>query len=128
MVKPRVVLSSTLVQPNRPGGFEELVRAENISLQEGIGPHYRSVDVRFGGKVDQPGYRMLSQQAFCQSRRPNVTLHKPEALIGESRCQTGQVPRVGQGIKHDDRIVRMPLEPVVREVGANESRATRDQE
>ncbi len=104
------------------------MRAEHVGLQKGIGTGDGSVHVRFGGKVHQPGYRMLSQQAFNQSWGSNVTLDELEPRIGKSRSQTGEVPRVGQRIQHDDRVVRMLLQPVMGKVGADETRATRDQE
>ena len=78
--------------------------------------------------MPQPGYRMVPQQTFNQPRGSNVTLHEFEARVSESRSQTGEVARVGEGIQHDDRVVRMFLQPVVGKVGADEARATRDQE
>ena len=78
----------------------------------------REAVVRLGGEVDDDVDRVLAEAFSTSSMSAMSPCTNVIALLvpREVRAVSG----VRQEVERDDRVVRMPLEPVVDEVGADE--------
>jgi hypothetical protein len=77
--------------------------------------------MRLGGEMHHRRDLPLAEQRLHQLLRPDVAVNEREAGMLPRRLQAGQIARVGQGIQHDHLILGMPGQPIVDEVGADES-------
>ena len=86
-----------------------------------------TIDVAFGGKVDDGSGLMLCQQAGQQSAVTNIALHKGVARIALQAGQSFRVARVGEFVEVDDRLLRTS-QPVENEIGADEAGAASNED
>jgi hypothetical protein len=83
--------------------FEKIACSNNICLNECCGRIDRTVDMRFGGKVDDADRPIPTQELIDQPAIDDVPMH--ECMFGTIAWGNGiQVASVGQQIEIDDAI------------------------
>ena len=85
----------------------------------------REAVVRLGGEVDHVVDLVLAQDVLDDVEVGDVRLDEGSIL---DPVEIRAVARVRQEVEGDDRVVGMPLEPVVHEVGADEAGRARDED
>jgi hypothetical protein len=115
-------------QPHGPRGLEQAVGADNVGLDERIGATDRAVNVAFRGKVHDRGHRFVTQQGRDRLLIADVALDKAEPGVTVQGCEARAVAGVGERIQDDQPIRRVLAAPVVREIGADKSGATGNEE
>ena len=114
---------------NRPTRCLRAIRSsvsvpEDVRPQEGARVVDRAVDVRLGGEVDDD---VAARHRLVHGRLVADVGLDDRDLLGDRR-QARAVPGVGEGVDHHDLVVRVRLDRVVDEVGADEPGAACDQE
>ena len=99
-------------------GLEQELRAEDVRAREQARIDDREAVVRLGREVDDDVDLMLEQDVLDEVDIGDVRLDERNPLL--RALEVGAVACVGQEVERDDRVVGMPLEPVVDEVGADE--------
>ena len=110
------------------GGFQQGEGAVYVGLDEGFRTGDGAVDVGLGGEVDDGVDVVVCEQPVDQLGVADVAVH--EAVVGGvvDVFEVLQVTGVGERIQVDDAILRMGLEPVADEIGADEAGAAGDEE
>src|SRR5205814_9237884 len=104
--------------------FEQRLRAEDVRAEEAAGVDHREAVVRLGGEVDDDLDPLLAEQALDKLAVADVPLN--EAHV--QSVEVARVARVREEVERDDVVVRMPPEPPVDEVRADEAGGAGDKE
>ena len=107
--------------------LEQRESAEHVGLQKRLGIDDRSIDMGFGGQMDDTHEFMLVEQPPHQRRIPDIALDEQDAVIRDQRFKTSQVCRVGHGIDDDQPVVGTRRAPRMHKVLADETGASGDQ-
>ena len=98
--------------------LEQQLRAEDVRAREQAWIDDGEAVVRLGREVDDDVDRVLEEHVLDQVDVRDVRLDERDALL--RALEVRAVSGVRQKVERDDRVVRVPLEPVVHEVGADE--------
>ena len=110
-----------------PRNLQQNVRADDVSVDEGMRAVNGSIDVRLGSEVDHGGWLMRSEHARHRDAIGDVAVHEDHARILQRPFEIEQVTRVGE-LVDDDEPLRAVLERMADEIRADEAGATRDEE
>ena len=110
----------------RTSGLQERLRPERVRAEEPARIDDREAVVRLGGEVDDHPDLLAPHRALRKLAVADVSLDERDPVL--DRGQIGTVARVREQVVDDHVVVRIPLEPVVDEVRADEARAARDEE
>ena len=114
-------------RPPRARRVEQAERADDVGLDERGGAMDRTVDVRFGGEVDDGARTVLREQRRDQRAVADVAAHEIMPRVIGQRREVAQVAGVGEQVEIDHRLAGRG-EPVQHEVGADEAGAAGDQD
>jgi hypothetical protein len=106
------------------GGVEQYLRPHDIGLDKHLGFHNAAVDVGFGGEVDHhihAAHQLVNEFAIL-----NSPLHELVPGVVHHFLQIVQAARIRQGVQVNHLVVRVFLQDVLNEVGADEARAAGD--
>ena len=70
--------------------------------------------------IDAP----VGEQRRHERRIGNVTMHEGHGTAVDERLDGGEVPSVGESIEDHQRIMRVPLRPMLHEIAADEAGTT----
>ena len=102
--------------------FKQAERADDVGLDEVLGPVDGAVYMRLGRKIHHRAGLVLGQQSSHQLRVTDVPLHKDMARIPLHTVQIVQIARISELVEVDHGLTG-GSEPVKDKVGANETRA-----
>jgi hypothetical protein len=112
--------------PMRACRFEHIEGADEVGLNEGRSVRNRSVDMAFGGEMEDDVRLMRGKRRFERSAVANVSLQKMEFWrLGHTR-ERCEMAGIGQLIEDDGRPANV-LNRMAHERGADKARPSRDQ-
>ena len=99
------------------------VGADDVGLDKGIRALDRAVHVRLGGKMHDGVEPLLAQQPLDEGRIADVALHEAVFRTLCGRGQIRDIAGIGQRVEHHHAIPRVPGQPVMHEIRADEAGA-----
>ena len=114
------------LDPGRARRVEERLRPEDVRAEEPRRVDHGERVVRLGGEVDDGVDVVLPQRRLGEVAVADVALDEDDPLLDGRQALA--VPRVREQVVDDDVVVRVPLEPVVDEVRADEAGSAGDEE
>ena len=115
----------TPVEPLGLSRHQEAVRSDHIGFDERRRPANRSVNMAFCSEVNDRRNVMVAQHSLHQFGVADIAYDQPHLI---ESVQIGGVPRIGQGVEHEDFIVGMRASPMAYEVRADEAGPAGDQD
>ncbi|OPZ01128.1 MAG: hypothetical protein BWZ10_03514 [candidate division BRC1 bacterium ADurb.BinA364] len=112
------------VAPSRR--FEHFEGPHDVCLHERRRIVDRTIDMGFGGEVDDPVRLVRGEGGFDGLAVGDVSLDEGESRIVQDILEAGQIARIGQFVQNGDSPVCFP-QSQTNEIGADESRAPRDE-
>ncbi len=107
--------------------FEQRQRADDIGVDEDLGPRNGSIHVTLGGEIDDGLDLMLVDQSLHQGSVADVSVDEDVVLVLDELGEVLEVARVGQLVEIDQQAVRMLREDHLHEVASDETRPTGNQ-
>ncbi len=104
--------------------LQQVVRAIDVGAHEGRRVFDAAIDVALGGKVN---HRIAAAHLLEHAAIADVHLHELAAAFAQLRLKVLQIAGIGELVEDDQLPVRMLGDRLMNEVGADESRAARDQ-
>ena len=117
-----------LVEPDRGGGLEQAVGADDIGFDKGVGAGDGAVDVALGGEMDDGVDEMAAQQLLGQRLVANVAMHEMEVAGAFKSGEIVALAGISERIEHDDGVSRMLTPPVMGEIRTNEAGSSGNQQ
>ena len=105
-------------------GIHQNRRPHDVSFKEKLRIFDRTIDVRFGRKVDDHVGMFFFKQFVNCFTIADVNLAETEVGIVHHRLERRQVARIRELVNADDAIIRMCLKHMEHEVAADEPRAS----
>lgn len=94
---------------------------DDIGFYEGIGTEDGTVDVGFGGEVDDGIKVFFHQEFFDQRLVTDIAMDKTEVWVVFDRFQVCQIPGICEGVEHDYPVLGVIFHPVVDKIAADKS-------
>jgi len=107
-------------------GVEQRHGAEHVRTKEPRRVDDRKAVVRLGREVDYGVDLLVPQRALGEIEIADVAPHEHDPLLDVGQALA--VPRIREQVVGDDVVVRIPAEPIVDEVGADEPRGSGHEE
>ena len=115
------------ISAERPGRLEQVHRAGDVGVQELFGPVDRSVDVAFGGEVDDGVGLMVGESGVDGVGVADVDLEVPVPFVAGDGGDAAVGRGVGHGVDVDDGVVGGGDE-VTDDGGADEAASAGDED
>ena len=104
-------------------GIHQNRRPHDVRFKEKLRIFDRTIDVRFGRKVDNHVGMFFFKQFVNCFTIADVNLAETEVGIVHHRLERRQIARIRELVNADDAIIRMCLKHMEHEVAADEPRA-----
>ena len=111
---------------DRARRLEQRLRTERVRAEEAARVDDGEAVVRLGREVHDHLDALVLAECSRRARVADVTLDEHDSVL--DRGQVRPVAGVRQQVVDDDMVVRVALEPVVDEVGADKAGPARDEE
>ena len=98
--------------------------AEDVGVDERVGPVDRAVDMAFGGEMHQRADAVVAKQAFDERRVPDVA----DDELGFRPGKAGAVAGIGQRVEHDDCVIGVSGFPMPDKIGPDEAGSAGDEQ
>ena len=115
------------VDPHTASGLQEIVRADNIGVDEGGGSGNRAINVRLGREMHDRVNLLFPEKRLDCIPIHDIAFHESILLIARKRLQARQITGVRQSIQHNQSVLWVLARPVLHEIRTNESSATGNQ-
>ena len=86
--------------PHLSRRFQQLMRPHHIRAHEGVGPVYRTIDMRLSRKMYDRVELMNAQQLRCQPFGQDVSVNERHSMIVQNGCKAGQITGIRQRIEN----------------------------
>jgi len=111
--------------PRAAGGIEQVLRAQNVGLQEELRVFDGAVHMALGGEVHHDVDVVFLEKFVGQRAVADVAFHEEAALLVDVGGNGAKVAGVGERVEHHDAHIVVVLQQIFHVVCANEAGAAR---